>query len=132
MSIKSIPAEGELVIQTIAMPGDTNANGDIFGGWVLSQMDLGGAIVAKSLSSSGRAATVAIEGMSFINPVKVGDLVACYANIIKRGRTSIQVSLQTWTYNYTTRESKLVTKGIFTYVAIDNSGKPIPLKEDGN
>jgi len=130
MAIKSIPAEGNLVIQTIAMPGDTNANGDIFGGWVLSQMDLGGAIVAKSLSPFGRAVTVAIEGMAFINPVKIGDLVACYASIIKRGRTSIQVSLQTWTYNYTSRESKLVTKGIFTYVAIDNNGKPVQLKNE--
>jgi acyl-CoA thioesterase YciA len=132
MMIKSIPAEGELVIQTIAMPGDTNANGDIFGGWVLSQMDLGGAIVAKSLSPFGRAVTVAIEGMAFINPVKVGDLVACYAQIVKQGRSSLQVNLQTWTYNYATHEARLVTKGIFTYVAIDDNGKPAPLKREDN
>lgn len=128
MMIKNIPCDGELVIQTIAMPGDTNANGDIFGGWVLSQMDLGGAIVAKTLSSSGRAVTVCINSMSFINPVKVGDLVACYAKLAKRGKTSVEVELETWTYNYTTGDSRLVTKGLFKYVAIDTYGKPIQLK----
>ncbi len=129
MILKDIPCDGELVIQTIAMPGDTNSNGDIFGGWVLSQMDLGGAIIAKALSPFGRAVTVSINSMSFINPVKVGDLVVCYAKLLKRGRTSVEVELETWTYNYVSQESRPVTKGIFKYVAIDNFGKPVPIKE---
>lgn len=119
--------DGELVMKTIAMPADTNANGDIFGGWVLSQMDLGGAIIVKSHSPSGRAVTVSIDSMSFINPVKVGDVVSCYAKIIGMGRTSMKVQIQTWTYSYTTKESKHVTHGIFTYVAIDEHGKPCQL-----
>ena len=120
--------EGELVMRTLAMPSDTNANGDIFGGWVLSQMDLGGAIIAKSLSPTGRAATVSIDSMAFINPVKVGDLVSCYAHHIKRGRTSVKVQIETWTYCYVKNEIKKVTEGIFTYVAIDNNGRPVGLK----
>ena len=130
MMIKNIPCDGELVIQTIAMPGDTNANGDIFGGWVLSQMDLGGALLAKALSPSGRAVTVCINSMSFINPVKVGDLVACYAKLAKKGRTSVEVELETWTYNYINGETRPVTKGLFKYVAIDTHGMPIVLKSE--
>jgi acyl-CoA thioesterase YciA len=122
------PNRGELVIKTIAMPADTNSNGDIFGGWVLSQMDLGGGIIAKRYSSTGRAVTVSIESMSFINPVKVGDLVSCYAKLIKPGRTSIKIQLETWTYNYINETAKLVTSGIFTYVAVDEGGKPVVIK----
>ncbi|MEN9947009.1 MAG: hypothetical protein RLZZ293_1395 [Pseudomonadota bacterium] len=118
---------GELVIRTIAMPADTNSNGDIFGGWVLSQMDLGGGIIAKSKSSTGRAVTVSIDSMSFINPVKIGDLVSCYAKLISSGKTSMKIHIETWTYSYITHETKLVTQGIFTYVAIDANGKPCSL-----
>ncbi len=118
---------GELVIKTIAMPGDTNSNGDIFGGWVLSQMDLGGGVVAKSYSPTGRSVTVAIDGMSFINPVKVGQGVSCYAKVHTLGRTSIKVSIETWVYDYMTHESRIVTRGLFTYVAIDINGKPVVL-----
>ena len=116
--------DGELVMRTIAMPSDTNANGDIFGGWLLSQMDLGGGIVAKAHSSSGRAGTVSIDSMSFINSVKVGDLVSCYASLISHGKTSMKIKIEAWTYSYLTQESKQVTQGVFTYVAIDESGKP--------
>ena len=116
---------GELVIKTLAMPGDTNANGDIFGGWVLSQMDLGAGIIAKGYSPSGRAATVAIDGMSFINPVKVGDVVSCYATVVKTGNTSIQIALETWVHNHIAQVTQIVTKGIFTFVAIDEDGRPI-------
>lgn len=118
---------GELVIKTLAMPSDTNSNGDIFGGWVLSQMDLGGGIIAKSLSPSGRAVTVAIDTMSFINSVHVGDVVSCYADILKTGNTSIKINIETWVYDYQTKQSKIVTRGVFTYVAIDNLGKPTRL-----
>jgi len=116
---------GDLVIKTLAMPGDTNSNGDIFGGWVLSQMDLGGGIIAKTHSPSGRAVTVAVDGMSFINPVTVGEVVSCYAKVLKFGRTSMQIEIETWVYDYLTQDSKIVTRGIFTYVAVDSNGRPI-------
>ena len=119
--------KGELTVQILAMPKDTNANGDIFGGWVLSQMDLGGGIVAKAHSSTGRAVTVSIDSMAFINPVKVGDVVSCFAQLIHRGRTSMKIQIETWTYSYISKESKHVTHGIFTYVAIDENGKPCQL-----
>lgn len=115
---------GELVMKTLAMPGDTNANGDIFGGWVLSQMDLGGGILAKTYSPNGRAATVAIESMTFLNPVKVGSVVSTYAAIVSLGNTSIKISLETWVYDYHTSKSKIVTQGVFTYVSIDDNGRP--------
>ena len=118
---------GQLVIKTLAMPSDTNPNGDIFGGWVLSQMDLGGGIITKSHSPSGRIVTVAIDGMSFINPVRVGDVVSCYATILEFGRSSVKVSIETWVYNHITHTQKIVTKGIFTYVAINDLGKPISI-----
>lgn len=122
--------KGDLVMRTIAMPSDTNANGDIFGGWLLSQMDLGGGIVAKSNSTSGRAVTVSIDSMSFLNPVKVGDMVSCYAELISHGRTSMKIQIEAWTYSYITREAKHVTSGIFTYVAIDEDGHPCPVKHE--
>lgn len=124
----SIQPQGELVIKTLAMPGDTNANGDIFGGWVISQMDLGGGIIAKSLSPSGRAVTVAIDRMEFINPVKVGHAVSCYAQIIHRGNTSVQIKLETWVYDYANNQNKIVTQGVFTYVAVNENGRPTRLK----
>jgi acyl-CoA thioesterase YciA len=130
MSTSELPITGELVMKTIAMPADTNANGDIFGGWVLSQMDLGGGIVAKAHSSTGRAVTVSIDSMAFINPVKVGDVVSCFAQLIHRGRTSMKIQIETWTYSYISKESKHVTHGIFTYVAIDENGKPCQLTND--
>lgn len=130
MPVSELPITGELVMKTIAMPADTNANGDIFGGWVLSQMDLGGGIVAKAHSSTGRAVTVSIDSMAFINPVKVGDVVSCFAQLIHRGRTSMKIQIETWTYSYISKESKHVTHGIFTYVAIDENGKPCQLTNE--
>lgn len=129
MTAAKLQPEGELVIKTIAMPSDTNANGDIFGGWVLSQMDIGGTVIAKAYSPSGRAVTVAVDSMSFINPVKVGDVVSCYAELTHKGRTSMQIQIEMWTYSYITKELKNVTQGIFTYVAINEDGKPCALKE---
>mgnify|MGYP000075350640 FL=1 len=130
MDETKIEINGELVMRTIAMPADTNSNGDIFGGWVLSQMDLGGGIIAKSNSPAGRAVTVSIDSMSFINSIKVGDMVSCYAKLIHRGRTSMKIQIEAWTYSYTTQETKHVTQGIFTYVAIDADGKPCKLKPE--
>lgn len=127
MQPDKVPVKGELVMRTIAMPSDTNARGDIFGGWVLSQMDLGGGVIAKGYAPSGRAVTVSIESMAFLNPIKVGDLVSCYAQIIKRGRTSLKIQIETWAYCYMAKESKHVTRGIFTYVAIDENGRPCEL-----
>src|SRR5438132_11075209 len=87
--------KGELVIQTIAMPRDTNRNGDIFGGWLVSQMDLGGAILASKVAKA-RVVTVAMEGMSFLQPVRVGDTGACYARIDRIGMSSIRIPYEVW------------------------------------
>ena len=119
--------KGELVIQTIAMPKDTNPNGDIFGGWLMSQMDLGSGILA-SKTAQARVVTVAMEGMSFLQPVRVGDTVACYAWVEKIGRTSMTISVEVWVTRYMTGEQTRVTHGVFIYVAVDDSGKPIPIK----
>ena len=123
-----VPTEpkGELVIRTIAMPADTNANGDIFGGWLMSQMDLGAAIVAKNLSRS-RVTTVAVDGMVFLNPVYVGDIVNCYATLVKVGRTSMKIDVEAWVQRGKDGTRLRVTEGIFTYVSIDESGRPQPV-----
>ena len=121
--------QGELVIQTIAMPKDTNRDGDIFGGWLVSQMDLGSAILAGKVAK-GRVVTVAIEGMSFLNPVRVGDTVACYARLEKIGRTSMKISVDVWVTRYRTAERVKVTSGVFTYVAFGPDGKPTPVPRD--
>ena len=128
MSDPSAPSQpgGELVIRTIAMPADTNANGDIFGGWLLSQMDLGGAIYARNLARS-RVTTVAIDAMTFITPVYVGDIVSCHATLIKVGRTSIRIEVEAWAQRAKGGVHVRVTHGIFTYVAIDDEGRPHPV-----
>lgn len=115
---------GEITIQTLAMPAATNANGDIFGGWLVSQMDLAAGVLAKKISH-GRAATVAINELTFIKPVHVGDVVSCYVSLIKHGRTSMTIDVQVWKETFTTEEEKIcVAKGIFIFVAIDDSGLP--------
>lgn len=118
---------GELVIKTIAMPADTNRYGDMFGGWLASQMDLGGAIMAHKCSQN-RMTTVAIDKMVFIRPVYVGDVVCCYANIIKRGTTSVGINIEVWVERLADLTSQKVTEGLFTYVAIDQNGRPTPIK----
>jgi acyl-CoA thioesterase YciA len=125
----SIPSEptGEVVIRTIAMPGVANANGDIFGGWLVSQMDLGGAILARHTALS-RVTTVAIDAMSFIRPVGVGETVSCYAQVVSIGRTSMKISVEAWVHGFIDRSQHRVTAGLFTYVAIDDHGKPQPVK----
>lgn len=117
----------ELTIQTLAMPADTNPNGDIFGGWLLAQMDLASGILAKKISK-GRIVTVAVNSMTFLRPVKVGDVVSCYAKLIKQGRSSMDIQIDVWVQNQTDHESHQVTQGLFVCVAIDNDGKPRAIK----
>jgi acyl-CoA thioesterase YciA len=120
--------KGELVIRTIAMPRDTNPNGDIFGGWLMSQMDLGSGILA-SKTSRARVVTVAMEGLSFLEPVRVGDTVACYAWVEKIGRTSMKIPVEVWVERFKQHSAPiLVTRGVFIYVAVDESGRPIPVQ----
>lgn len=121
--------KGELVIRTVAMPADTNPNGDIFGGWLMSQMDIGSGILA-SKTAKARVATVAVEGMSFLRPVKVGDTVACYAWVERIGRTSMTIPVEVWVQPYRRTEQQRVTRGVFTYVALDENGKAIPVLRD--
>ena len=121
--------KGELVIRTIAMPKDTNPNGDIFGGWLMSQMDLGSGILASKTAKT-RVVTIAVEGMSFLHPVRVGDTVACYAWVEKIGRTSMIIPVEVWVQRYMQIEETRVTHGVFTYVAVDHEGKPVPVKRD--
>src|SRR3954468_18347955 len=118
--------QGELVIRTIAMAADTNPSGDIFGGWIISQMDLGSGILAAKVAKT-RVVTVAIEGMSFLMPVHVGDRVACYAWVEKIGRTSMVIPVEVWVQRYMSGEEVLVTKGVFPYVALGRDGKPVPV-----
>jgi acyl-CoA thioesterase YciA len=115
--------DGDLCIRTLAMPADTNANGDIFGGWLLSQMDVGGGVFASKVAKS-RTVTVAIEAMNFRKPVYVGDLVSVHATLVRVGRTSITVHLEAWVLRRKENRSILVTDGNFTYVSIDDQGCP--------
>jgi acyl-CoA thioesterase YciA len=117
--------KGELVLQTVAMPADANAYGDVFGGWLVSQMDIGGAILAHQ-KAQNRVTTVAIDRMSFLKPVYVGDLVCCYAHVSKTGCSSIAISMEVWAIRMRIRECVRVTEGIFTYVALDDTGHSKP------
>jgi acyl-CoA thioesterase YciA len=121
---------GDLCIRTLAMPADTNQNGDIFGGWLLAQMDVAGGVFAAKTTKS-RTVTVAIEAMNFRKPVNVGDLVSVYATLVRVGRTSIAVRLEAWVTRRKESQSILVTDGNFTYVSIDDQGKPQPIARDG-
>ena len=120
---------GDLCIRTLAMPADTNQNGDIFGGWLLSQMDVGGGVFASKIAKS-RTVTVAIEAMNFRKPVFVGDLVSVHANLVRIGRTSITVHLEAWVLRRREMRSILVTDGNFTYVSIDDQGHPQAVQRD--
>jgi acyl-CoA thioesterase YciA len=121
---------GDLCIRTLAMPADTNANGDIFGGWLLCQMDLGGGVFASKIAKS-RTVTVAIEAMNFRKPVFVGDLVSVHANLVRIGKTSITVHLEAWVLRRKEMQSILVTDGNFTYVSIDEQGHSQIIQRDG-
>jgi acyl-CoA thioesterase YciA len=120
---------GELAVRTIAMPADTNANGDIFGGWVMSQMDQAGGIAAVE-RSQGRAVTVAVDAMTFIRPVRVGDVLCVYTRIERVGRTSMKIAVQAWARRFRTQMREQVTEATFTFVAIDDEGRPRPTEQD--
>lgn len=113
---------GELALRTIAMPADTNASNDIFGGWLVSQMDLAAAATATKIAR-GRVVTVAIDSMVFLTPVHIGAVVTCYANILEVGRSSIKINVEVWTKHQTTYEPTKVTEGDFVFVAVDDAGK---------
>lgn len=119
--------DGEVTIQTLAMPADTNANGDIFGGWLVSQMDLAAGVMAKRIAK-GRVATVAIHSMAFLKPVHVGDIVRCLVKLDKQGRTSMTFSVEAWVQPAVGGDSYPVTEGVFVFVAIDQDGRSRPIE----
>jgi len=122
-SVAEVPPTSEPAMRTIAMPADTNPHGDIFGGWLLCQMDLAGGTVATR-HAGGRTVTVAITAMAFHRPVCVGDEVTCYGSIEKIGRTSIGIKVETWVRRGTGSTPIKVTEGLFTYVRVDAEGRP--------
>ena len=117
---------GKLALQTVAMPANTNANGDIFGGWVVSHMDMAAGIEGRRRARS-RVVTVAIDKLVFIEPVYVGDTVCCYAEIVKVGKTSMQIHIEVWTMGLADERMKKVAEGLFTFVAINEERKPHPV-----
>ncbi len=113
---------GELALQTIAMPKDTNPNGDIFGGWLVSQMDLAASVSCTQIAH-GKVATVAIDSISFLSPIRVGSIVACYTSLIGVGRSSIKLQVEAWVKDVTKENIwKKVSEGRFVFVAIDDNG----------
>lgn len=122
----SAPTKGNLILRTLAMPADTNPNGDIFGGWIMSQMDIAGGILAKETARS-RIVTVAVDGFKFLRPVKVGNVVCCYGRVLRVGTTSMAIELEVWVKNVLDEAEDesprfKVTEAIFTCVAIDAEG----------
>lgn len=117
---------GELTLRTLAMPADANAAGDIFGGWVMSQMDLACGIRAAE-RAHGRVVTAAVREMAFALPVKIGDTLCVYTDIVKVGRTSITLKVEAWAQRYLTPRMEKVTDALFVMVALDHDGKPTPV-----
>ena len=124
-----LPPTNEPVIRTIAMPADTNANGDIFGGWLMAQMDHAAGNLAARIGR-GRSATIAVEGMVFLKPVKVGDEVSLYADLVSTGRTSMKIHVEAWRRSRYDLERIKVTDATFTFVALDAEGRPRPVPRD--
>ncbi len=126
--------KGQLLLRTVAMPANTNANGDIFGGWIMSQLDLAGAILAKELSN-GRVVTVSVDGIHFLSPVRVGDVVCCYGECTRIGRTSMTIELEVWIKSIDYEHVGVpapVCRAKFNYVAIDANHKPRAVPEKGH
>lgn len=121
---------GDLSLRTLAMPADTNQNGDIFGGWLLGQMDIAGGIFSAKLAQ-GRTVTVAVDGMTFRKAVYVGDIISIHTDLIRVGNTSVAVHVEAWVQRRNETNAILVTDGNFTYVAIDDAGHPRPVKQAG-
>ncbi len=128
MSVAQSPdtPQGEITLQAIAMPWDANVGGDIFGGWLMSQMDLGASVIARQ-RSLGRTATVACDGMQFHLPVLIGDLVAIHARLVHEGRSSMRIAVEVWVRRKIYDEHQKVTEAVFTFVALDEAGKSRPL-----
>lgn len=121
--------EGMLILRTLAMPADTNVNGDIFGGWIMAQMDIAGAILSKQITRT-RTVTVAVESMKFIRPVQVGDIVSCYGSVVSIGNTSLTLDIDVWVEivvgdGIEVCPSFKVTEAKLTYVAVDDKGKKV-------
>jgi len=129
MSEPAAPPAREAMLRTIAMPADTNPHGDVFGGWLLGQMDLAGGSYAK-YAARGRVATVGIEAMSFHRPVYVGDQISCYCDTVRIGSTSISVHVETWVRRFGDGSQVKVTEGVFTFVALDAEGRKRPIPRD--
>lgn len=121
---------GELTVRVIAYPADTNHNGDIFGGWVMSRMDQAGGIAGVE-RSRGRVVTIAVDSMTFLRPVQVGDVLCVYTEIESVGRTSMKIHIEAWAKRFITREREKVTDATFTFVAIDDTGRPRPVPAEG-
>ncbi len=119
---------GNLTTRTLAMPADANPIGDIFGGWVMSQMDIAGGICSHERARC-RSVTVAVDRMSFIEPVKVGDVLCVYTEVIRVGRTSMDIHVEAWTQKHDHSDTLKVTEAVFKYVAIDKNGRPTPVSK---
>lgn len=123
-----LPPAGAPAIRVVAMPADTNSNGDIFGGWLVSQMDLAAGTIASE-HSAGRVVTIAMDGMTFHRPVKVGDVVSVYADLVSVGRTSMKIDVTAWRRSRDGAENERVTHATFTFVAIGGDGRPRVISE---
>lgn len=121
-----LPEDRQLVLRVMPMPADANSNGDIFGGWIMAQMDLAGGNLALR-RARGRAATVAVEAMTFISPVAVGDEVTIYGRIVSTGRTSMRIAVEAWKRDWHGETVTRVTSAVFVFVAIDEARRPRPL-----
>lgn len=118
-----------LMLRVLPMPGDINANGHIFGGWVLSQMDIAGGVMASRVAK-GRCATVAIESMEFMAPILLHDLISVYARVARRGRTSVAIAIDVFASRRGSESDVHVTSGVFTFVALDDDFRPRPLSPE--
>jgi len=128
MSSTNEETRGRITSRTMAMPADTNPSGDIFGGWVLSQMDIAAGICAGQRAQN-RVVTVAVDGMSFIRPVKVGDILGVYTAVDRTGRTSMDIHVEAWVRRGRIGTREKVTEAVFKFVAVDDEGKPTPIPD---
>ena len=129
-TLKSLPADMELVLKVIPMPADCNANGDIFGGWVMAQVDLAGSVIPARYAK-GRQATVAVNEFVFKQPVRLGDILSFYSSLVRIGRTSITVKVEVFAERFRAQGEYIkVTEATLTYVAIDENGRPRAIEKD--
>jgi acyl-CoA thioesterase YciA len=131
MTERDTQPRGELALRTVAMPADTNPAGDIFGGWLMALMDLAAGTAAAE-RARGRTATAAVSHLSFLRPVKVGDVVCVYTDIIRIGRTSLSLAVEAWALPRGLGERHKVTAAEFVMVAVDDHGKPRPVPEEAD